>query len=216
MSIAGKPIYTAVLLEVTSVDQDCSRSSDNGLEEPLLGRGERASEESTRRGDGEGDLPRRMIRVLTFLGGMILGVCFSIMGFNELFHNYRDVSGKKVVLFSLAWSSLTSIAAYLFFGIFWSIVLYLKQESVHFTELSSDAFMVDVLEYHYALGVFLGFCLACTVTDVLHGMPWFSVLSTLAIALLWAKLMMWFASKNSARAESHLKPKGTSLPLMMV
>jgi hypothetical protein len=126
------------------------------------------------------------------------------------------VSGKKVVLFSLAWSSLTSIAAYLFFGIFWSIVLYMNQESVHFNELSSDAFMVDVLEYHYALGVFLGFCLACTVTDVLHGMPWFSVLSTLGIALLWAKLMMWFASKNSDCVAAQKKQKGTSLPLLMV
>jgi hypothetical protein len=203
ITIRGKPIYTAILLEVTSVDQ--------GLEEPLLGRGQQ--EKTTTRAD----LPRGMIRVLTFLGGMILGVCFSIMGFNELFHNYRDVSGKKVVLFSLAWSSLTSIAAYLFFGIFWSIVLYMNQESIHFNELSSDTFMVDVLEYHYALGVFLGFCLACTVTDVLHGMPWFSVLSTLGIALLWAKLMMWFASKNSsACAKAQMKQKGTTLPLMMV
>jgi hypothetical protein len=204
-TITGKPIYTAVLLEVTSVHQDSNSNSD-GLEEPLLGRRERSSN----------NLPRGMIRVLTFVGGMILGVCFSIMGFNELFHNYRDVSGKKVVLFSLAWSSLTSIAAYLFFGIFWSIVLYLNQESVHFDELSSDAFMVDVLEYHYALGVFLGFCLACTVTDVLHGMPWFSVLSTLGIALLWAKLMMWFAAKHSDCAAKQPKLKGTTLPLLMV
>ena len=210
-----KPIYTAVLLEV--------QQEGGSLEEPLLVQGEERSSESSSNDIQEtathtSALPRGMIRVLTFLGGMILGCVFSVMGFNELFSNYRDVLGKKVVLFSLAWSSLTSVAAYLFFGIFWSAVLYFHQESVHFDELSSDAFMVDVLEYHYALGVFLGFCLACTVTDVLHGMPWFSVLSTLFIALLWAKLMMWFASKTSSTSSTAPPAlrKGTNLPMMVV
>jgi hypothetical protein len=152
-----------------------------------------------------------------FLGGMILGICFSIMGFNELFRNYHDVSEKKVVIFSLAWYSLTGIAAYLFFGIFCSFIHYMSQESNHFNELSSDAFMVDVLAYHYVSGFYLGTCLGCTVTDVLHGMPWLSILTTLGIDLLWAKLMMWwFASKNSVCAKEQMKQKGTKLPLMMV
>lgn len=55
-------------------------------------------------------------------------------------------------------------------------------------------------EYMFALGVFLGFCGACTVADVVLGMPWTSVLGTMGVAMLWG-VIMWYAYWKSSMEE---------------
>jgi hypothetical protein len=50
-------------------------------------------------------------------------------------------------------------------------------------------------EYAFAIGVFLGFCASCTVTDVLYGISLQCVVLTVVVAVAWASLMLYCASR---------------------
>ena len=75
-----------------------------------------------------------------------------------------------------------------------------------------------LLEYYFALGVFLGFCLACTVTDCLLGMPLRSIVVTVTVAITWALLMVYCGSAeyDDEEVESSHGRKGKVITVMIV
>jgi hypothetical protein len=89
-------------------------------------------------------------------------------------------------------------------------------------------YTIAVLEYCFAVGVFLSFCGACTWTDVAYGMPASSILLTVAVAAAWASLMVCCVlsvsdknNKNSGSDEEEQQAKhhlvrGTVLLLVFV
>jgi hypothetical protein len=126
-----------------------------------------------------------------FAVGSLLGILFSAAGFwiQEAFRF------ANIFWYSLAWSCLTSVASYaIFYG--WTVCCPSSSSSVAAAAESaagptSSRSTTVKSEYHFALGVFLGFCLACIVTDVLLRMPLKSILMTVAIAVAWAGVMAY-------------------------
>ncbi|KAL7558326.1 hypothetical protein ACA910_019356 [Epithemia clementina (nom. ined.)] len=155
-------------------------------------------------------LNSRDFRVTPFLSGASIGVLFSVLGFRILLAYQGDNSYKNIFLFALIWSTVTSTAAYAVFGMAWSYMMSVYSEIPQvYASLVDEDFLAD-MEYYFALGVFIGFCAACTVSDIIYGLPWTGVMLTVAVAFLWTLVMTWFASRG--RDER----RGTVLPLVMV
>lgn len=138
---------------------------------------------------------------LCFFVGSLIGIISSMTGFLLQQHFQFE----SILAFALTWSCVTSVTSYLlFYGFFFT------EAELHINSPSS-------LEYYFALGVFLGFCVCCTGTDVLIGMPAQSILLTVMVGILWALLMMYCAGHNASRTRTSKKVlRGTKLPLIMV
>jgi hypothetical protein len=163
-------------------------------------------------------------QVACFGAGSLLGIGFSVLGFRvqETFH-FASIFG-----YSLAWSCFTSIASY---GIFTALLSCLPSSSSlpNANASTSQDRRVRSMEYSFALGVFLGFCAACTVTDVLLGMPLKNILLTVTVAAAWALVMAYFGGANNESEDDNecfdggdelvrvvVPQKGTRLPLVIV
>jgi hypothetical protein len=167
-----------------------------------------------------------------FAVGAVLGILFSVVGF-YLQETFRFAN---IFWYSLAWSCLTSVASYaLFYG--WTVFCdgSRRRQSHPGSNAAATTSASVKLEYHFALGVFLGFCLACIVTDVFLQMPLKSILMTIAIAVAWAGVMAYCGSLEGddddepcdADNNGHVlarptaaifrgERKGTVLPLVIV
>jgi hypothetical protein len=166
-----------------------------------------------------------------FAVGAVLGILFSVAGF-YLQETFRFAN---IFWYSLAWSCLTSVASYaLFYG--WTVLCGSRRRPSHpgsAAAATTSATSSVKSEYHFALGVFLGFCLACIVTDVFLRMPLKSILMTIAIAVAWAGVMAYCGSLEDegddcdADTNGHVlarptaamfrgERKGTVLPLVLV
>jgi hypothetical protein len=145
--------------------------------------------------------------------GCVLGVSFSVSGFYLLVTHWPIMTSWSVLSYSLVWSSATSAAAYILFGLAWSICGIEKRSGrlVNANDDDSDSDdeeddteendiyidrMAHQAEYYFAMGVFIGFCGASTVTDIMFGMSWFNIAVTVVIALVWASIMMHCAARE--------------------
>jgi succinate dehydrogenase hydrophobic anchor subunit len=131
---------------------------------------------------------------LIFLLGAFLGICSSSLGY-QIHAAYSSTI--NLIAYSIVWSTLTSAVA---LGLYVVLEEYVGESRLR--------------EYMFAVGVFLGFCGACTVTDFVLGMPRISLLCTAAIAALWTGVMAYFARGEKNR-DDHLATrvnKGVVLP----
>ncbi|CAB9516944.1 expressed unknown protein [Seminavis robusta] len=142
--------------------------------------------------------------------GLLVGffVQFSTLGANFLVialweNDLMTRSKTEIILLSLVWSAFTSFMAILTLGFLRSVITIVFEASLPPSHRHHDqnALLEEVilhLECRFVVGALVGVCLAWTVTDILLGMNiqiLFSVV-TLAISLLWCKLMMYCFTKE--------------------
>ena len=167
-------------------------------------------EENNRSGVTTKTLKSTEHRTAPFLSGSLIGVIFSLLGFRILLTHQGSGTYMNIFLFALIWSTVTSTVAYFVFGSVWSYLMDKYRDiPLLYNSFTDEDFLAD-MEYYFALGVFIGFCAACTVSDIIYGLPWTGVILTVLVAFLWTLVMTWFASRG--RTER----KGTVLPLVMV
>jgi hypothetical protein len=215
----SKPIYTAVIL-----DLETAEALQEQLNVPLLSHyaNDAHAMQSSSTSTSTASTP---VKILNFLMGLCTGVLFSCAGFVVLVHHWHNMDQTDIILFSVIWSSVTSIAAYVLFSLLYiGTCCYFGSNSSCSASLESQQ-TISILEYCFAVGVFLGFCGACTWTDVAYGMPASSVFLTVVVASLWACLMVYCAmatSGNNSDDEYCEQPahsrrrRGTVLPLVFV
>eukprot|EP00522_Entomoneis_paludosa_P012252 CAMPEP_0172450436 /NCGR_PEP_ID=MMETSP1065-20121228/8772_1 /TAXON_ID=265537 /ORGANISM="Amphiprora paludosa, Strain CCMP125" /LENGTH=188 /DNA_ID=CAMNT_0013202217 /DNA_START=20 /DNA_END=586 /DNA_ORIENTATION=+ len=177
---------------------------------PLLSEEERSEAIQASNEKDETPMESHKYKTLPFIGGSIIGAAFSIIGFRLLIETQGHDSYKNIFLFALLWSTVTSTVAYIFFGLLWTALLQAYQNTKVYKILADYDFLADI-EYYFALGVFIGFCFACTISDIVYGLPWVGVTLTIVVAGLWTLVMTWFASRG--REEDR---NGTSLPSVVV
>jgi hypothetical protein len=126
--------------------------------------------------------------------GLMVGffIQFSTLGANYLALSFMgesilSITQRDLILFSLFWSLLTSTMAIL--------VLAFLRNLVFATYVGED--IEDIIlhmECRYVIGALIGVCSAWAATDVALGMSGQVVYSviTLAVALSWCRVMMWF------------------------
>lgn len=143
-----------------------------------------------------------------FIMGALIGITFSVVGFYVLMNQYSLASWGRlqIVAFALLWSGSTGITSYLSFT------------ALHKICLATSALKQEHLEYFFALGVFAGFCSACTVTDVRYGLPLSSILMTFGVACAWAFLMTLSKppSIDEAQAQIQSDDEEEGKPLQVV
>jgi len=216
-------VYAAVLYCPAGSGDD-SRAHDNDrtaerLNEPLIRQGtlslpssSNARRSSTSTGDNDRHHPGG--RVFGAIGAM-LGVMFSLTGFfvQETF------KFERILWYSLGWSCLTSFTSYLLYCGLMTIqpeevgtedVDPEQQQRQHSDSGPEEHEDEEDLEYSFALGVFAGFCFACTCTDLVLGMPMRSILGTVAVALLWAALMTRCARRTGRRSDDTKKTQSSN------
>eukprot|EP00523_Entomoneis_sp_CCMP467_P009872 CAMPEP_0168738208 /NCGR_PEP_ID=MMETSP0724-20121128/10809_1 /TAXON_ID=265536 /ORGANISM="Amphiprora sp., Strain CCMP467" /LENGTH=250 /DNA_ID=CAMNT_0008785533 /DNA_START=150 /DNA_END=902 /DNA_ORIENTATION=+ len=148
---------------------------------------------------------------------------------------------------ALLWSTITSAMAY---GIFWSAWMVWETATGSSSSADDEEEEQDVgtfqyededdslaanhqeffehMEYYFTLGVFLGFCAACTIDVILFGIPLVGILSMVLVAFLWTLVMLKVApsttTTSSTSTEKQQPPSlpqqqsrgGTQLPMMVV
>lgn len=181
------PVYTARLYDgdmmvVPSGDDDQESQSMRAQKEPLLQIHD--YDYDTKQSSSSSSSSYNTMKALCFLGGSVLGMIFSIAGF----YIQEHFQFEQILWYSLVWSCFTSASAYLAFY-FWMMGN---------SEDSEDERRLEVTEYYFALGVFLGFCGSCTATDVVLGMPWQSIMVTVIVAICWALLMAYCAGSDDS------------------
>lgn len=221
------PMYAAVIMDADTLEQ---------LGQPLLASSSSASssnEEDYHHHDASNntttpptmlttDSAKKSVQAIHFGAGIVTGILFSLGGFSILLQHWQDMNRTNVLGFSVAWSAVTSLTAYLLFRLLTVATTRTWTSTNSATNLTED--MLTVLEYCFAVGVFLGFCGACTVTDVATGMPWKNVVVTLAVAAAWAALMISCAVAAIQKNNDHAsgppvlarRRQGTVLPMVMV
>jgi formate-dependent nitrite reductase membrane component NrfD len=225
MSITNtsKPVYMAVLLDMDTEALELQQQ----LNAPLLSN--HADQDDNIQSQTSTTGPAT-IKILNFLLGLLTGAAFSCAGFAVLIRHWQDMLKSDVMLFSVLWSSVTSVSAYLLFSLLYiATCSYFASDSKSssLSKTLESQYTIAVLEYCFAVGVFLGFCGACTWTDVAYGMPASSILLTVTVAAAWAALMVCCAlsvsdknTKNSGSDEQEQAQRrlvrGTVLPLVFV
>eukprot|EP00527_Entomoneis_sp_CCMP2396_P002183 CAMPEP_0198144782 /NCGR_PEP_ID=MMETSP1443-20131203/18644_1 /TAXON_ID=186043 /ORGANISM="Entomoneis sp., Strain CCMP2396" /LENGTH=188 /DNA_ID=CAMNT_0043808245 /DNA_START=91 /DNA_END=657 /DNA_ORIENTATION=- len=177
---------------------------------PLLSAEERKEAKQGNEIEEQTPLRSKDYKLAPFLAGSVIGAIFSILGFRVLINHQGDDSYKNIFLFAFLWSTVTSAFAYVVFGILWSALLKKYQDTELQRSLADYEFLADI-EYYFALGVFIGFCFVCTVSDVFYGLPWVGVTLTIFVACLWTMVMTWFASRTHEEQRN-----GTELPSVVV
>lgn len=110
---------------------------------------------------------------------------------------FAHTSRKQIILFSLAWSFVTSALAIIMLGFLRALLsaffrsLPVDSRAFHLTEKIHNE-MVENLEVLFVIGALVGVSLAWVVTDMFLGMhPQINIsLVTLGLALLWCKAVM--------------------------
>jgi hypothetical protein len=217
----SKPIYTAVLL-----DLETSEALQQQLSAPLLSHDDDDDANALSSSSAsESTSTATTVKILNFLAGICIGVIFSCLGFRVLVEHWHTMGQTDVMLFSVIWSSVTSAAAFILFSILYTATCYYFGSNNSTAACLESTKTIAILEYCFAVGVFLGFCGACTWTDVVYGMPTSSILLTVVVAALWASLMIYCAfatSKSEQEAEDkeiaqrRIGRRGTVLPLVFV
>lgn len=211
-----KQIRTAVSIPLASVYESTGSGSVE-LAIPLLDRSSHSHDH-----EEDNDEQQELTlwhKTVNFLTGSWIGMALSFLGFHVLV-NHASItlwSRLQVVLFALTWSSITGLVAYLSFM------------AVHVFALNTPTAVWTKLEFHFAQGVFLGFCSACVLTDIIYGFPVRSVLLMVAVSLSWPILMIACDQLTSEARERPQKGhtsstgtittasnKGTMLPMVMV
>lgn len=169
------PIYTAVLFDAEQVS---SSEAMRCQKEPLLSEADGDSVQRRRRSSTTSKTSYATMKALCFVIGSLLGIVFSMTGF----YIQEQYQFQHILYYSLSWSCFTSAFAYIAF-FFWMYD-------------ENDEKKLEVTEFYFALGVFLGFCGACTTTDIVLGMPWQSIVVTVLVALCWAMLMAYCANTD--------------------
>lgn len=160
------------------------------------------------------DKSLNLIHFLHFTAGSTVGNICSILGFQGLYGRFVGMSMPQVLLYSVVWALVTSLAGNLLWNSLSTCFIRWAPKSQKLNRLYK---VQSILQYEYStyLGIFLGFCFGCTVADVKYGMPWKCIVSTVLMALTWASLMVWCACRESERTEAN-KGKGTTLPFVVV
>lgn len=183
-----------------------SESNDVFAAVPLLSE----HEENNRKEVISKTLNSRDFRTTPFASGASIGIFFSILGFHVLLSYKGGSSYSSIFLFALIWSTVTSTVAYGVFGMGWSYMIHTYRHIPRvYASLMDEDFLAD-MEYYFALGVFIGFCTACTASDIIYGLPWTGVILTAFVAFLWTLVMTWFVSRGRDVR------RGTVLPLVVV
>jgi hypothetical protein len=161
--------------------------------------------------------------------GLLIGffVQFSTLGANFLVialweDNILARSKTEVVLLSLLWSGFTSFMAILTLGFLRSVITIVFRATIPPEQRgpNMDAILEEVvlhLECRFVIGALVGVCSAWTVMDVFLGMN-FQVLfslATLALSLLWCKVMMQCFTKDE-RSLINTSNKKEEDPVMVV
>lgn len=151
-----------------------------------------------------------------FVFGMIVGfACYCLVDSRVV----PNLDFRNVLLNSLAtallWSTITSLLAY---GIFWATWMLLERQETREEEnnnlFQSQEFFEQV-EYYFTLGVFLGFCTACTVDVILFGIPFLGVMSMVFVAFLWTLVMLKVAPVRHQKILNQ-EAWGKALPMLIV
>lgn len=144
---------------------------------------------------------QRYTTLAHFFMGTTLGVVFSTAGFELLLKGIvAPTTTLYIVGFSCIWSFGTYFLAYLLFE-----VLHPNNNGQKTCDHCSEQSTLqhECWEYVYALGVFIGFCFACVVTDVHYGMPVRSLTWTLGSAVIWLLFMVVFLVVRENDKPSH-------------
>lgn len=213
---SSKPIYTAVLL-----DLETAEALQQQLSVPLLSHDDY---DVTVKQSSSSSTAATTVKVLNFLMGVCIGVIFSCLGFRVLIQHWDTMGHTDVMLFSVVWSSVTSVAAYMLFSLLYicTCCFFGSKSNSTAAACTESPQMISILEYCFAVGVFLGFCGACTWTDVAYGMPTSSILLTVLVAALWACLMIYCAiattkdDDDEEQEPAQRRRRGTVLPLVFV
>jgi hypothetical protein len=216
----SKPIYTAVLL-----DLETAEALQQQLSAPLLSHDDNDDANALSSPSSSSTSTATPVKVLNFLAGICIGIIFSCLGFRVLVQHWHNMGQSDVMLFSVIWSSVTSAAAFILFSALYALTCCYFGSNNSTAACLESTKTISILEYCFAVGVFLGFCGACTWTDVAYGMPTESILLTVVVAALWACLMIYCAfatSKSEQEAEDaelaqrRIGRRGTVLPLVFV
>jgi hypothetical protein len=215
---SSKPIYTAVLL-----DLDTAEALQQQLYVPLLSHDDDDDDDAYALSSSSSTRTVTTVKVLNFLTGICIGVIFSCLGFRVLLEQWQTMSQTDVMLFSVIWSSVTSVSAYLLFNALYAATRCFIGSNNESSDYMESTRTTSLLEYCYAVGVFLGFCGACTWTDVVYGMPAKSIFLTIVVAAMWAYLMIYCALKTSPSEQEEeeeraqrRRHRGTILPMVFV
>jgi hypothetical protein len=136
--------------------------------------------------------------------GLLVGffIQFSTLGANYLIislwgADVMTTSQRDIVLFSLLWSFFTSTMAIVILAFLRNLV------SASYDGEDFDD-MVLHMECRFIVGALVGVCSAWAATDVMLGMSAQIVYSfaTLAVALAWCRIMMWFFTPSVRTIET--------------
>jgi hypothetical protein len=156
------------------------------------------------------------LSVIYVMAGMMLGGLFSYMGCSILlWHDSAKTSNPvdasrffqsgSVALYSLCWSGVTCLVTLCLYTILtasissnWCFPFWGSRDSSSLPTAivpgllqARKARSLLFLEYCVAVGVFLGFCVACIDTEVRSlTVPWSITVLTLVVALVWVLLMI--------------------------
>mmetsp|Transcript_2571 Transcript_2571/g.3437 ORF Transcript_2571/g.3437 Transcript_2571/m.3437 type:complete len:189 (-) Transcript_2571:123-689(-) len=137
-----------------------------------------------------------------FLFGVLIGLACYCLVDSHLIPSFKlsNVLANSMAT-ALTWSIVTSALAY---SIFWGgwVVLGLKNS------VSADQDFFEHMEYYFTLGVFLGFCVACTIDVVMFGIPLLGIMAMVGVAMMWTFAMLKVAPPSKQRA--------TILPMVVV
>lgn len=191
------------LNDVVFGDDDASTVASvesNDLEEPLISKD---SDEIEMK-----EYSMKWSKYYSLIIGLIIGcfIQFSSLGANFLMtsmYGYDVFFTREFIIISLIWCFVTSVM-----GV--AVLLFLRSllvTSFYATTVVNDSFkskedfvanLIQHMEYYFAVGSLIGVCLSWTVTDVLLGMKAHIIhsLITLAVALIWCRLVMKFCGNN--------------------
>uniref|UniRef100_A0A7S2Y222 Transmembrane protein n=1 Tax=Entomoneis paludosa TaxID=265537 RepID=A0A7S2Y222_9STRA len=198
---SNKAIYTAVPLLPRDND-DLDESHTTAAVEQLLPQ-EHIHQDHEEEADA---VTTQKHSLKPFFFGMMIGLaCYCLVDSNLI----PSFQLQNVLVNSLAtalmWSTITSALAY---GIFWSVWTVMERSVSEGSILENQDFF-EHMEYYFTLGVFLGFCTACTVDVILFGIPLLGVMSMVLVAFLWTLVMLNVAPPQQ-------RSKGTVLPMVIV
>lgn len=166
--------------EDKAIDENMIHASE--LEEPLIV----AVEKPLSREKPKTRVVASLVNILW--GGSLVGMLSAFVGLYCLDAVVNLPTKASVVWYSFTWSLCTALLAYsLFHGS--RAIFRLCQGSVSKT----DVYIHNRVERFFCLGVFLGFCLTCTVHDAANGFPLVDIVITIFTASLWALLMVVWA-----------------------
>ena len=172
-----------------------AKTYNNSMEEPLLEQPPKTSEAQE-----EEENQHSSVKTSSLLLGLMVGffIQFSTLGANYVViilwgEDVMNTSKSDIILFSLLWSFFTSSMA---------IVILAFLRNLIEASYTGDDFenVILHLECRFVVGALIGVCSAWAATDYVLGMAQQIIYSvgTLAVALLWCRIMMWVFAPTPA------------------